>query len=85
MSHIFERFTNIEESARLKTVIKTGPTVTEESILEKVKGRKIGEVQSLLRSINGVSSVEVTPSYFWVRSVPSDDSKITIDLTVEDN
>ncbi len=81
----FERFTNIEESARLKTVIKTGPTVTEESILEKVKGRKIGEVQSLLRSINGVSSVEVTPSYFWVRSVPSDDSKITIDLTVEDN
>ncbi len=80
-----ERFTNIDESARLKTVVKTGPTVTEETILEKVKGRKIGEVQSLLRSINGVSSVEITPSYFWVNSVPNDTNKITIELTVEDN
>lgn len=81
----FERFTSAEESAKLKTVIKTGPTVTEEDILEKSKGKKIGEVQSLLRSINGVSSVNVEPSYFWVRTVPNDSEKITIDLTVEDN
>ena len=80
-----ERFTSIEEAARLKTVMKTGPTVTEENILEKAKGRKIGEVQSLLRSINGVSSVTITPSYFWVWSVPTDPAKVTIDLTVEDN
>lgn len=80
----FERFTSIEEGAKLKTVIKTGPTVTEEDILAKSKGRKIGEVQSLLRSINGVSSVEIKPSYFWVRSVPNDEAKITIELTVED-
>ncbi len=81
----FERFTSIEESARLKTVVKTGPTVTEETILDKSKGRKIGEVQSLLRSINGVSSVDIAPSYFWVRSVPNDPNKVTIELTVEDN
>lgn len=80
----FEHFTDITSSARLKAVIKTGPTVTEETILEKAKGRKIGEVQSLLRSINGVSTVEIKPSYFWVRTVPDDDSKVTIDLTVED-
>lgn len=79
-----ERFTKIEEGARLKTVVKTGPTVTEEDILEKVKGKKTGEVQSLLRSINGVSSVEIVPSFFWVWSVPEDTSKITIDLTMED-
>lgn len=81
----FERFTSIEESARLKTVVKTGPTVTEETILDKSKGRKIGEVQSLLRSINGVSSADIAPSYFWVRSVPNDPNKVTIELTVEDN
>ncbi len=81
----FERFTNINETSRLKTVIKVGPTVTEEDIRERAKGRKIGEVQSLLRSINGVSSVEIKPSYFWVRSVPNDDNKITVELTVEDN
>jgi len=80
----FDRFTSIEEPARLKTTVKTGPTVTEETIVERSKGKKIGEVQSLLRSINGVDSVTVSPSYFWVRSVPNDPSRITVDLTVED-
>lgn len=80
----FERFTSIEENARLKTSITTGPTVTEEDIFEKVKGRKTGEVQSLLRPINGVSSVEVRTPYFWVWSVPTDRSKVTITLTGED-
>lgn len=81
----FERFTSLEETARLKTVVETGPTVTEEEILEQSRGRKIGEVQSALRSINGVSSVQITPSYFWVSSVPNDPNKVTIELTVEDN
>lgn len=80
----FDRFTKIEEPARLKTTVKTGPTVTEETIIERTKGKKIGEVQSLLRSINGVDSVNVSPSYFWVRSVPNDPSRIEVDLTVED-
>lgn len=81
----FERFTGIDQEARLKTSIETGPTVTEEDIRAKVKGKKIGEVQSLLRSINGVSSVEVKPSFFFVRSVPKDDNKVTIKLTVGEN
>lgn len=80
----FERFTSIEENARLKTTLTTGPTVTEDDIFEKVKGRKTGEVQSLLRPINGVSSVEVRTPYFWVWSVPTDRSKVTITLTGED-
>ena len=80
----FERFTSIEDAARLKTTIETGPTVTEESIRERVQGRKTGEVRSLLQSINGVSSVEVRTSYFWVWSVPTDPNKVTIDLKVED-
>lgn len=80
----FERFTSIEENARLKTTLTTGPTVTEDDIFEKVKGHKTGEVQSLLRPINGVSSVEVRTPYFWVWSVPTDRSKVTITLTGED-
>lgn len=79
----FERFTSIEEPARLKTTLTAGPTVTEEDIFEKVKGHKTGEVQSLLRPINGVSSVEVRTPYFWVWSVPTDRSKVTINLTGE--
>ena len=81
----FERFTSLEEPARLKTSITTGPTVTEDDIFEKVKGHKTGEVQSLLRPINGVSSVEVRTPYFWVSSVPTDRNKVTITLTGEDD
>ncbi len=83
-SPYFERFTDIENEARLKTTVETGPTVTEEDILEKVKGMKTGQVAAALRSINGVSSVNITTSYFWVWSVPKDSSKITINLEVED-
>ncbi len=79
----FERFTSLEESACLKTTLTTGPTVTEDDIFEKVKGHKTGEVQSLLRPINGVSSVEVRTPYFWVWSVPTDRSKVAITLTGE--
>lgn len=82
-SPYFERFTNLEESARLKTVVAIGPVLTEDTILDRVKGVKIGEAQSILKSINGVSSVEIAPSYFWVRSVPNDPNKITINLQME--
>lgn len=82
-SPYFERFTNLEEPARLKTVVAIGPVLTEDTILDRVKGVKIGEAQSILKSINGVSSVEITPSYFWVRSVPNDPNKITINLQME--
>lgn len=79
----FERFTNIENEARLKTTYETGPTITEEDILEKVKGMKTGQVAAALRSIEGVSSVDIETSYFWVWSVPTDPSKVTIKLIGE--
>lgn len=71
-------------TARLKSTTQTGPSVTEEEILEKSKGRKVGEVQSLIKSINGVSSVKINTSFFWVNSVPNDANKITIELKVEE-
>lgn len=79
----FERFTNIENEARLKTTYETGPTITEEDILEKVKGMKTGQVAAALRSIEGVSSVDIETSYFWVWSVPIDPNKVTIKLVGE--
>lgn len=79
----FERFTDIENKARLKSTYETGPTVTKEDILEKVKGKKTGQVSSILKSINGVSSVNIETSYFWVWSVPNNPNKITIELVGE--
>ena len=71
-------------TAKLKSATQTGPKVTEEDILEKSKGKKVGEVQSLLKSINGVSSVSIKTSFPWVNAVPEDPNKITIELKVEE-
>ena len=83
----FENFVKSDKgeyTAKLKSSTQTGPKVTEEDILEKSKGKKVGEVQSLLKSINGVSSVNIKTSFFWVNKVPSDPNKITIELKVEE-
>ena len=80
-----ESFRQIGEAytGRLKSVTKIGPKVTDEMVIEKSLGRKIGEVQSLLKSINGVGSVKVETSFFWVSSVPSDINKVSVEITVE--
>lgn len=67
----------------LKTVVRTGPAVTEQMLADKALGKKIGEVQSLVKSINGVSEVKVHTSYFWVTSVPDDPNKVSYDISVE--
>ncbi len=80
----FERFSSLEDVARIKTTIEVGPTVTEEDVFERTKGRKTGEVKSILQSITGVSSVEVRTPYFWVWSIPTERDRVTIDLNVEE-
>lgn len=83
-----ERFARDESQkfyalAKIKTTTETGPRITEQDILEKARNRKINEVKTLLKSINGVSTVEVEVPYFWVHAVPGDDNKIQIELKVE--
>lgn len=83
----FEKYTaddNGGATAKLKTTTQSGPKITEEDVLEKVKGKKTGEVQTLIKSINGVSSVKVNTSFFWVNRIPTDDSRIQISLEVEE-
>jgi len=70
-------------TGRLKSVTKVGPEVTDQMVVEKSLGRKIGEVQSLLKSINGISKVQVETSFFWVSSVPDDINKVSVEITVE--
>ncbi len=69
---------NEEGAAKLKTVVKVGPRVTEEMVREKALGVKVGEVRTRLKSYNGVQDVKVDTSYFWVTSVPSDINKVEI-------
>ena len=85
-SPFFENFqkSNTGYTAKLKSSTQTGPKVDENDVLEKSKGRKIGEVQSLLKSLNGVSSVDIDTSFPWVSTIPDDPNKITIELNVEE-
>ena len=68
-------------AAKLKTTVQIGPKITNEEVMEKAKGRKIGEVQSMLKSITGVTDVKIDGNFFWVRSVPNDPNRVNIELT----
>ncbi len=81
----FEAFQNSadDNSAKLKTTVKTGPRVTDEMVREKCLGYKVGECQSRLKSINGVSSAKIDTSYFFVMSVPADTNKTEVNIELE--
>ena len=70
-------------TGKLKTSYKFGPKITDEDILELVKGKGIGDIQHILKSIDGVGTIEIEKSMPWVNAAPSDSNKITIELTVE--
>jgi uncharacterized Zn ribbon protein len=61
-----------------------GPVIDEDAIKEEVKGKRYGEVQQAIEATNGVKSVDVQFSYFWVRTVPGNTDKITIQFKVQD-
>ena len=80
-----EKFQNNNNSvtAKIKATLKTGPEVTEQLVMEKSLGKKVGEVTTLIKSINGVSDVEVNTSFPWVRQIPNDANKVSIKIMVE--
>ena len=70
---------------RLKTTYAVGPKVTENDIVEMIKGKGIGDAQHDLKNINGVVSVTMDTSYPWVSVVPGDTNKITVNIEMKDN
>ena len=73
-------------TGKIKTSYTSGPKVTENDIVELVKGRGIGDAQHDLASIDGISGskIRIDKSYPWVTSVPNDANKITVIIEVED-
>ena len=84
----FERFLEGKDNtytAKLKTTIKVGPEVSETSILETAKGKKVGEVKALVKDISGnIIDVTIDTSFPWVRSVPNDPNKVSIEINVDE-
>lgn len=70
-------------TVNLSATGKIGPNIDETSIKKEAMGKRYGDVQSLISKIDGVSSVDIKFSYFWVTTVPNDLNKIDVEFTVQ--
>ena len=60
-----------------------GPMIDEAKLKVQIKGKIFGDVQSIVSAIPGVDNVDIQFSYPWVRNVPNDVKKITIQFKVQ--
>jgi len=70
-------------TVNVATVGQIGPNIDEASIKEQVKGKRYGDIQSLIGAIEGVNDVDTKFSYFWVNTVPNDINKIVVEFRLE--
>lgn len=61
-----------------------GPTIDEAKVKEHARGKNYGDIQSHIESIEGVESVDTKFWPFWVRTVPGDDKRITVEFKLHD-
>lgn len=69
-------------TGKLKTSYTSGPKITENDIVETVRGKGIGTAQHDLMDINGIHNITIRQSYPWVSSVPNDPEKITVFIDI---
>ena len=81
-----EKITQIASGAtgKLKAQYYIGPKITETEVVDKIKGRGLGDAQREIRDIYGVSDVKMNPSYPWVMAVPNNSNKVTVKFEVKD-
>jgi hypothetical protein len=64
----------------LRTVVVAGPDLNVDEIKKQIAGKKANDAKTLIGENPGVTNVEVTYGPFWVRSIPSNTSKITVTI-----
>ena len=79
---VFQEVTKAPNGAKatLVATAQVGPKINDSEVRSQVKGKRYGEIQQTLQSIQGVESVDVKLFPFWVSSVPNDDKKIVIEF-----
>lgn len=81
----FQKATDGSMTATLNATGRVGPKINESDIKNEVKGKRYGEVQQTLESQEGIKQVDVQFSFFWVRTVPNNTDKITIEFKVDND
>ncbi|MDN5274890.1 MAG: hypothetical protein JWP06_791 [Candidatus Saccharibacteria bacterium] len=72
-------------TANIVTTAKIGPKIDDEAIKETAKGKRFGEIQSSIETIQGVDNVDVKFWPFWVSSAPNDTKKIIIEFKLNES
>jgi hypothetical protein len=69
---------------KLKTSYVAGSTVTENDVVNTVKGKGIGTAKrDLSDGFDGIKSIDISTSVPWVTSVPGNPEKITVVINTE--
>ena len=81
-----ENMTHIAVGAttKLKAQYFVGPRLTSEELMDKIKGKGIGDARREISDINGVSDVRIDASYPWVMAIPGNTNKISVKFEVKD-
>lgn len=82
-------FTNIAPvgagyTVNLVATAKIGPKIDDAAIKESAKGKRYGDIQSSLESIQGIDNVDVKFWPFWVTVAPNDTNRIKIEFNLND-
>ena len=83
-------FTNIAASGsgftgNIVATAKIGPKIDDNAIKELAKGKRFGDIQSSIESIQGVDNVDVKFWPFFVSSAPNDTKKISIEFNLNES
>jgi len=72
-------------SVRVSANAEVGPNIDKAMIAEQSKGKREGEIQQSIESIQGIEKAEVTLSPFWVKTAPGDVKKIDVTFVLKND
>ena len=82
----FSQFVSDAEKPKIRLTAngKIGPVIKEDEVKEQSLGKNYGEIQLALEAIDGVEDVDIKFWPFWVRTVPNDVDRITVEFKIKD-
>lgn len=82
----FSQFTtaNGGYTVKVNAQAQVGPQLNEEQLKKQLVGKRAGEIQQQLETIEGIEDVETTFFPFWVTKAPAE-NKITIKFVLKNN
>lgn len=72
-------------TATMTATATFGPKIDNDRVKSEAQGKRYGEVQSAIEQIAGVESVDVKFSPFWVRTVPKNEKRITVEFNLDES